>query len=81
MSLIRHKRVKERFPEIEVELEDHDIREYEMQIEKSRHLIELLPAHRRTCLRNVFRREKYQEAADDLGISINTVKTHMSIKR
>ena len=24
------------------------------------------------------RREKYQEAADDLGISINTVKTHVN---
>ena len=86
VSLIRHKKVKERFSrEIEVELEDHEEEsvEYEMQIEKLRHLIELLPAQTKNVFKKCFLEgKKYQEAADDLGISINTVKTQViSIKR
>ena len=82
VSLIRHKKVKERFSrEIEVELEDHEEEsvEYEMQIEKLRHLIELLPAQTKNVFKKCFLEgKKYQEAADDLGISINTVKTHVN---
>lgn len=82
VSLIRHKKVKERFSrEIAVESEvcDEETVEYEMLIEKLRHLIELLPAQTKIVFKKCFLDgKKYQETADDLGISINTVKTHIN---
>ncbi len=81
VSLIRHKRVKERFSrEIakESEVLEEENMEYEMLIEKLHHLIELLPTQTKIVFKKCFLDgKKYQETADDLGISINTVKTHI----
>lgn len=65
---------KSRFPEEEEEYHD-----YEELIEKVMNLIENLPPQTATVFKKCFiEKKKYQEAGDELGISINTVRWHIN---
>ena len=53
--------------------------EYELMIERLRQSVENLPGQTKVVFRMCFLDgKKYQEAADELMISINTVKTHIN---
>ncbi|HJA15828.1 MAG TPA: sigma-70 family RNA polymerase sigma factor [Candidatus Butyricimonas faecavium] len=65
---------KSRFPEEEEEYQD-----YEEIIEKVMKLIEDLPPQTANVFKKCFiERKKYQEAGDELGISINTIRWHIT---
>ena len=65
---------KSRFPEEEEEYQD-----YEEIIEKVMKLIEDLPPQTANVFKKRFiERKKYQEAGDELGISINTIRWHIT---
>ncbi len=82
VSYIRHRRVQERFTKEmlqEEEKVDEEYMEYELLIEKLRHSVEQLPGQTKVVFKKCFLDgRKYQEAADELNISINTVKTHIN---
>lgn len=82
VSLLRHRKAKERFTS-EFMLKDEAVveeyMEYELLIERVRGSIEKLPGQTKVVFRKCFLDgKKYQEAADELAISINTVKTHIN---
>ena len=63
----------------EEEKVDEEYMEYELLIEKLRHSVEQLPGQTKVVFKKCFLDgRKYQEAADELNISINTVKTHIN---
>ena len=65
---------KKTFPE-----EEEEYVEYEQLIEKVMRIIENMPQQTATVLKKCFiERKKYQEAGDELGISINTVRWHIT---
>ena len=65
---------KKTFPE-----EEEEYVEYEQLIEKVMHIIENMPQQTATVFKKCFiERKKYQEAGDELGISINTVRWHIT---
>lgn len=65
---------KKTFPE-----EEEEYVEYEQLIEKVMRIIENMPQQTATVLKKCFiERKKYQEAGDGLGISINTVRWHIT---
>ena len=65
---------KKTFPE-----EEGEYVEYEQLIEKVMRIIENMPQQTATVLKKCFiERKKYQEAGDELGISINTVRGHIT---
>lgn len=81
VSFLRHRKVKERFAYEFVlrEEADEEYMEYESLIERLRGSIEKLPDKLKVVFRKCFLDgKKYQEAADELAISINTVKTHVN---
>lgn len=82
VSLLRHKKVKERFDQewrLKEEAIDEGYMEYELMIERLRQSVENLPGQTKVVFRMCFLDgKKYQEAADELMISINTVKTHIN---
>ena len=82
MSLLRHKKVRERFNQelrLKDEATDEGYMEYELLIERLRQSVEKLPRQTKVVFRMCFLDgKKYQETADALAISINTVKTHIN---
>ena len=65
---------KSRFPE-----EEEEYRDYEELIGKVMNLIENLPSLTAAVFKKCFiEKKKYQEAGDELGISINTVRWHIN---
>ena len=53
--------------------------EYEQLIEKVMHIIENMPKQTAVVFKKCFiERKKYKEAGDELGISINTVRWHIT---
>lgn len=82
VSLLRHEKVKERFGQEwrwKDEAMDEEYMEYELLIERLRQSVENLPGQTKVVFRMCFLDgKKYQEAADALAISINTVKTHIN---
>ena len=82
VSYIRHRRVRERFAKEMLQEEvcvNEEYMEYEMLIEKLRYSVEQLPGQTKVVFKKCFLDgRKYQEAADELSISINTVKTHIN---
>ena len=59
--------------------QDEGYMEYELMIERLRQSVENLPGQTKVVFRMCFLDgKKYQEAADELMISINTVKTHIN---
>lgn len=82
VSLLRHKKVKERFTKesrLKEEAAIEEYMEYELLLERLYGSIEKLPAQTKVVFRKCFLDgKKYQEAADELSISINTVKTHIN---
>lgn len=82
VSLLRHKKAEERFTSesrLKEEAVSEEYMEYELLIERLRGSIEKLPEQTKVVFRKCFLDgRKYQEAADELSISINTVKTHIN---
>ena len=82
VSLLRHKKVRERFNQelrLKDEATDEGYMEYELLIERLRQSVEKLPGQTKVVFRMCFLDgKKYQETADALAISINTVKTHIN---
>lgn len=82
VSLLRHKKVRERFNQelrLKDEATDEGYMEYELLIERLRQSVEKLPGQTKVVFRMCFLDgKKYQETADVLAISINTVKTHIN---
>ena len=82
VSLLRHKKVKERFTNesrLKEEVMGEEYIEYELLIERLYGSIEKLPEQTKVVFRKCFLDgKKYQEAADELSISKNTVKTHIN---
>ena len=65
---------KKTFPE-----EEEEYVEYEQLIEKVMHIIENMPKQTAVVFKKCFiERKKYKEAGDELGISINTVRWHIT---
>ena len=65
---------KKTFPE-----EEEEYVEYEQLIEKVMHIIENMPKQTAVVFKNVSSSgKKYKEAGDELGISINTVRWHIT---
>lgn len=80
---LRRLKVQERFSQDTLwssdEVVDEDNSEYEELLEKLRHSIERLPEQTKIVFKKCFLDgKKYQETADELNISINTVKTHIT---
>ncbi len=82
VSLLRHKKVRERFNQelrLKDEATDEGYMEYELLIERLHQSVEKLPGQTKVVFRMCFLDgKKYQETADVLAISINTVKTHIN---
>ena len=82
VSLLRHKKVRERLNQelrLKDEATDEGYMEYELLIERLRQSVEKLPGQTKVVFRMCFLDgKKYQETADALAISINTVKTHIN---
>jgi RNA polymerase sigma-70 factor (family 1) len=59
---------------------DEDFSQIEKELEELEFALEDLPPQRKEALKQVYIEEKkYQEAADAMGISLNTLKTHLKI--
>ena len=59
--------------------EEEEYVEYEQLIEKVMHIIENMPKQTAVVFKKCFiERKKYKEAGDELGISINTVRWHIT---
>ena len=82
VSQLRRRKAKERFAfewSLKKETINEDCMEYELLIERLRDSVGNLPGQTKTVFRKCFLEgRKYQEAANELAISINTVKTHIS---
>lgn len=82
VNQIRHRKAEERFTQEEMlkeEAVEEKYMEYELLVEDVRCSVDNLPGQTRMVFRKCFLEgKKYQEAADELGISINTVKTHIN---
>lgn len=87
IDFIRHKEVKKKYHDFKIsrnELFDEDYEGYERLIEDLSKAVENLPEQSRLVFKKCFLDgKKYKEVAEELGISINTVKTHItkSLKR
>lgn len=82
LDFLRHEKTVERFrayqscfsPE-----QADDYKEYEELIEKVMSLIESMPTQTRTVFMKCFvEKKKYKEVGEELNISVNTVRTHIS---
>ena len=82
INYLRHEKVKKKYIDYTIDSSDmieEDYREYEGLISKIRLAIEELPPHGRTVFKMCFiENRRYKEVAEELGISVNTVKTHIS---
>lgn len=82
LDFLRHEKTVEKFRVYQsfFSLEQaEDYKEYEELIQKVMALIESMPPQTRMVFMKCFvERKKYKEAGDELNISVNTVKTHIS---
>lgn len=82
IDYIRHKKVKKRYHDYMVvrnELFEEDYEDYDKLIERLRMAIENLPDQSRIVFKKCYiEGKRYKEVGKELGISINTVKTHVS---
>lgn len=82
LDFLRHKKTKERFRQYYADLSremEIDYKDYEDLIAKIMRLIDGLPAQTSTVFRKCFIEKKtYKETGEELGISVNTVRTHIS---
>lgn len=82
IDYIRHKEVKKKYHDFKVsrnELFEEDYEEYEKLIENLRKAVENLPGQSRIVFKKCFLDgKKYREVGEELGISVNTVKTHIT---
>lgn len=81
VSFIRHRKVEEKYQQrflSDEEVYEHEYAEHDELIFRLRKAIAELPAQTQNVFRACFLEDKkYQEAADELNISVNTVKTHI----
>ncbi len=62
------------------EAEPDDVNEEEERFVRLQEALDDLPPQRREVLQRIyFEEKKYQDAADEIGISLNTLKTHLKI--
>lgn len=82
LDYLRHEKTKARFrlyyhslpQELEIDYDD-----YEKLIRKIMGLIEKLPAQTRNVFQKCFiEKKKYKEAGEELNISVNTIRTHIT---
>jgi RNA polymerase sigma-70 factor (ECF subfamily) len=82
INYLRHEEVKKKYSDYTINSSDmieEDYREHEGLISKIRLAIEELPPQGRTIFKMCFiENRRYKEIAEELGISVNTVKTHIS---
>ncbi len=63
---------------LEDEVYDQNGEEHEDDLIRLQHALEDLPPQRKEVVQRVYLEDKkYQEAADEMGISLNTLKTHL----
>lgn len=82
LDFLRHEKTKERFKQYYKALSqefDIDYKEYEELIVKIIALIDKMPSQTANVFRKCFIEKKtYKETGDELGISVNTIRTHIS---
>ncbi len=82
LDFLRREKAKERFRQYYADLPremEVDYKDYEDLIAKIMKLIDELPAQTSTVFRKCFIEKKtYKETGEELGISVNTVRTHIS---
>lgn len=82
LDYLRHEKAVEKFRAYKLNNSDEggeNYREYEELIQRVMVLIDSMPAQTRAVFMKCFvERKKYKEAGDELNISVNTVKTHIS---
>lgn len=68
------------FLALETQVSECGAEEHEEELTQLEEAFEKLPQQRKEALMRVYLEEKkYQEAADEIGISLNTLKTHLKI--
>ncbi|MGL5683748.1 MAG: RNA polymerase sigma-70 factor [Marinifilaceae bacterium] len=80
---LEHIKVRDKYVEVELifgsEMHEHSYTEHDEMIQRVMARIDKLPAKSREVVNLYFlERKKYKEIAEELGISVNTVKTHMT---
>ena len=81
LDFLRKEKTKEKFLAYKKTFheEEEEYVEYEKLIEKVMHIIENMPKQTAVVFKKCFiERKKYKEAGDELGISINTVRWHIT---
>lgn len=81
LDFLRREKSKEKFLAYQATLsaEEEEYKDQEELIEKVMKVIESMPGQTATVFRKCFiERKKYQQAADELNISINTVRWHIN---
>jgi len=82
INYLRHEQVKKKYFDFHMEsssMIEEDYRDYDSIIEKIKSAIEKLPSQGQIIFKMCYiENRKYKEIAEELGLSINTVKTHLS---
>lgn len=82
VNIVRHQRVQEKYQQKmlqEAELYEQNYEEYEATLQRLRNAIARLPPQTQHIFKACFLEgKKYLEVGHELGISVNTVKTHIS---
>jgi len=82
INYLRHEEVKKKYSDYQISSSstvEEDYRDHEALIDKIKTAIEELPPQGRTVFKMCFiENKRYKEIAEELGLSVNTVKTHIS---
>lgn len=82
VNIVRRQRVEEKYQQkmqLETDFYEQDYEEYEAFLQRLRNAITQLPPQTQTIFTACFLEgKKYLEVGHELGISVNTVKTHIS---
>lgn len=82
LNFLKHKKVEQKYKDYVINMSSEtaiDLEQHEARIVKLEHKLKALPPRTREVIEKCFIEGfKYKEVAEELGISLNTVKTHIS---